>query len=167
MKVHKLTLPLTDTDLQQLKAGDKVLLSGVVLTARDAAHKRIVEYLDMDKELPFTLKDIAIFYAGPTPVKPGSVCGSIGPTTSVRMDKYTPRLLGEGVRVLIGKGERSPEVVNFIRKNNAAYLVAVGGAAALLSKCVITLEVLAWPDLSTEAVHRLELRDFPCYVAVI
>jgi fumarate hydratase subunit beta len=167
MNTMKLTLPLQDTYLNLLKTGDKVLLSGVVLTARDAAHKRIVEYLDSGKELPFALQDAAIFYAGPTPVKPGAVCGSIGPTTSVRMDKYTPRLLEEGVKVLIGKGERSPEVVNDIRKNNAVYLVAVGGAAALLSKCVITMEVLAWPDLSTEAVHRLELRDFPCYVAVI
>jgi len=143
------------------------LLSGVLYTARDAAHKRIIEYLDSGKPLPFELKNAAIFYAGPTPARPGQICGAIGPTTSVRMDKYTPRLLEAGVKVLIGKGERSSEVVNAIRNHKVVYLVAVGGAAALLSKCVTSCEVIAWEDLGTEALRRLEVKDFPCYVSVI
>jgi fumarate hydratase subunit beta len=167
MNVINLTLPLSETDLQHLKPGDKVLLSGVLYTARDAAHKRIVECLEHGTELPFELKDAAIFYAGPTPAKPGAVCGAIGPTTSIRMDKYTPQLLDAGVKVLIGKGERSPEVVDAIRNHTSVYLVAVGGAAALLSKSVISCEVVAWQDLGTEAVRRLEVKDFPCYVSVI
>ena len=167
MNEIKLTLPLQNTDLTNLKTGDKVLLNGVFYTARDAAHKRIVEYLDTGKELPFELKDAAIFYAGPTPARPGQVCGAIGPTTSSRMDKYTPRLLEAGVKVLIGKGERSPEVIDAIRKHQAVYLVAVGGAAALLSKCVVSCEIIAWEDLGTEAVRRLVVKDFPCYVAIV
>jgi len=167
MKVMTLTLPLKDNNLANLQTGDKVLLSGVLYTARDAAHKRIIEYLDSGKPLPFELKNAAIFYAGPTPARPGQICGAIGPTTSVRMDKYTPRLLEAGVKVLIGKGERSSEVVNAIRNHKVVYLVAVGGAAALLSKCVTSCEVIAWEDLGTEALRRLEVKDFPCYVSVI
>jgi fumarate hydratase subunit beta len=167
MKVIKIRLPLDETDRASLKAGDKVLLTGIVFTARDAAHKLMVEYLDSGKELPFELKNAAIFYAGPTPAKPGAICGAIGPTTSARMDRYTPQLLTAGVNVLIGKGERNSAVVDAIRRNKAIYLVAVGGAAALLSKCVISCEAVAWRDLGTESVHRLEVRDFPCYVAVI
>lgn len=165
MNTIKITLPIKDADLHNLKAGDKVLLSGVLYTARDAAHKRIIEYLDSYKDLPFNLKDAAIFYAGPTPTKPNAVCGAIGPTTSMRMDKYTPRLLQAGVKVLIGKGERSSEVMESIRKHKAVYLVAVGGAAALLSKCVTSCEVIAWEDLGTEALRRLEVKDFPCFIS--
>jgi fumarate hydratase subunit beta len=167
MNIIKLALPLKNSDLDALQKGDKVLLSGIVYTARDAAHKRIVEHLDKEEKLPFELMNAAIFYAGPTPAKPGQICGAIGPTTSVRMDKYTPRLLQEGVKVLIGKGERSKEVEELLRKHKALYLVAVGGAAALLSKCVLSCAVIAWEDLGTEAIRRLELKDFPCYVAVI
>jgi fumarate hydratase subunit beta len=167
MNVINLTLPLKDEVLNSLKAGDKVLVSGTVFTARDAAHKRICEYLDSGKPLPFDLTGAAIFYAGPTPARPGKVCGAIGPTTSARMDRYTPRLLAEGVKVLIGKGERSVDVADAIRSHAALYLVAVGGAAALLSQCVISCETVAWEDLGAEAIRRLEVKDFPCYVAVV
>jgi fumarate hydratase subunit beta len=165
MKTVKIGLPLRDTDRISLKAGDKVLLSGVLYTARDAAHKRMIEYLNAGKELPFELKDAAIFYAGPTPTKPGAICGAIGPTTSTRMDKYTPQLLEAGVKVLIGKGGRSEEVVASIHANQAVYFVAIGGAAALLSKTIISCETIAWQDLGTEAIHRLVVKDFPCYVS--
>ncbi len=165
MQVHKLQLPLNEADRLSLKTSDKVLLSGVIFTARDAAHKRIVEYLQAGKELPFELTDAAIFYAGPTPAKPGAVCGVIGPTTSARMDKYTPELLKAGVKVLIGKGERSSEVIAAIQKYKAVYLVAVGGAAALLSKCVISCEAIAWQDLGPEAIYKLTVKDLPCYVS--
>jgi fumarate hydratase subunit beta len=164
MKVTKINLPLTEADRLSLNAGDKVLLSGVIYTARDAAHKRIVEFLNSGNSLPFELKDATIFYAGPTPTKPGKVCGAIGPTTSSRMDKYTPALLQAGVKVLIGKGERSSDVTASIRENKAVYLVAIGGAAALLSKSVISCETIAWQDLGTEAIHKLIVKDFPAYV---
>lgn len=167
MKEFRIDLPLTEADRALLQTGDKVLLSGELYTARDAAHKRIIEYLQQGKELPFLLKDAALFYAGPTPTRPGAVCGAIGPTTSVRMDKYTPELLAAGIKVLIGKGERSPEVIAAIQQNKAVYLVAVGGAAALLSKRVISCETVAWQDLGTEAIHRLVVIDFPCYVNVL
>ncbi len=167
MTVIKLTLPLQDKDLDSLKTGDKFLLSGVVYTARDAAHKRIVEYLHSGKELPFDLKGAVIFYAGPAPTKPGQICGVIGPTTSARMDKYTPRLLDAGVKVLIGKGERSREVEQAVREHKAAYFVAVGGAAALLSKTVVSCKLVAFEDLGPEAICRLEVRDFPCYAAIV
>jgi len=167
MKVINIALPLSNDTLSMLKAGDKVLLSGVLYTARDAAHQRLIELLDCGKPLPIELNQAAILYAGPTPAKPGAVCGAIGPTTSARMDKFTPRLLENGVKVLIGKGERSAEAQNAIRQHQAVYLVAVGGAAALLSKCVQSCEVVAFVDLGAEAVYRLEVQDFPCYVSVI
>ncbi len=167
LKIIRLRLPLSKSKKNNLHKMDKVLLTGTIYTARDQAHKRIVEFIETGKELPFRLKDAAIFYAGPTPAKPNSVCGAIGPTTSSRMDRYTPILLDNGVKVLIGKGERSKEVRSSILKHNALYLVAVGGAAALLSKCIISCEVVCWEDLGTEAIHRLEVKDFPCYVSVI
>ncbi len=167
MKEIDITLPISGELCRMLQPGDKVLLSGIVFTARDAAHKRICEYLDSGKPLPLELKDAAIFYAGPTPARPGKVCGAIGPTTSTRMDRYTPRLLAEGVKVLIGKGKRSPEVTAAIRSHGALYLVAVGGAAALLSQCIISCETVAWEDLGAEAIRRLEVKDFPCYVALV
>ena len=165
MNILNIQLPLNQTDRISLQTGDKVLLSGIIYTARDAAHKRIVEYLQAGTKLPFNLKDAAIFYAGPTPAKPGTVCGAIGPTTSTRMDKYTPDLLKAGVKVLIGKGARSSEVKDAIHLSNAVYLVAVGGAAALLSKCVLSCEVIAWDDLGTEAIHKLVIKNLPCYVS--
>lgn len=166
MNIVKISLALQDANLNSLKAGDKVLLSGVVYTARDAAHKRIVEALERGEKLLFELKDAAIFYAGPTPAKPGAICGVIGPTTSARMDIYTPALLQAGVKILIGKGERSPEVIESIKQHKALYLVAVGGAAALLAQCVTSCEVIAFAELGTEAVRRLVVKDFPCYVAI-
>ena len=126
INITEITLPCTEGDYQSLKLGDKVLLTGVLYTARDQAHKRIIEYLDSGKELPFTLQDAAIFYAGPSPARPGQICGAIGPTTSSRMDIYTPRLLEQGVKILIGKGERSREVFAAVSKHRAAYLSAVG-----------------------------------------
>lgn len=167
MRVINVSLPLKEEELLNLKIGDKVLMSGIVYTARDAAHTMIVEILEKGEKLPFDLKDAAIFYAGPTPARPGAVCGSIGPTTSARMDKYTPTLLDAGVKVMIGKGERSPSVAGSIRMHKALYLTAVGGAAALLSKCVISCEAVAFQEMGAEAVYIVELKDFPCYVAVV
>jgi len=167
MKEISIDLPLKIANRALLQTGDKVLLSGILYTARDAAHKRMVEYLQSGKDIPFELKNAAIFYAGPTPARPGTICGVIGPTTSVRMDKYTPAILKAGAKVLIGKGERSSEVIDAIQQNQAVYLVAVGGAAALLSKCVLSSEAIAWQDLGTEAIHKLVVKDFPCYVSVL
>jgi fumarate hydratase subunit beta len=167
MKEISLELPLTAAVRVSMKTGDKVLLSGVIYTARDMAHKRMAEYLRSGQPLPFELNDAAIFYAGPTPARPGQICGVIGPTTSARMDKYTPELLKAGVKILIGKGERSSEVISAIRQSKAVYLVAIGGAAALLSKCVLSCETIAWQDLGTEAIHKLVVKDFPCYVSVL
>lgn len=166
MKAHQIKLPLQADDTHLLHPGDKVLLSGTLYTARDQAHKRLVEYLQAGRELPFILREAAIFYAGPSPARPGQICGAIGPTTSGRMDAYTPTLLEHGVRVLIGKGSRSPEVIASLRKHHALYLVAVGGAAALLSQCVTAMELIAWEDLGAEAIYRLEVKDFPCYVCI-
>ena len=162
-----ISLPLNELDYSSLKAGMKVYLSGTLYTARDQAHKRIVEYLQSGKQLPFPLQGSAIFYAGPSPAKPGQICGAIGPTTSGRMDKYTPDLLSAGVKVLIGKGERSPAVTQLIRESQAVYMVAVGGAAAFLSQKVKSCTLVCWEDLGTEAIYKLEVADFPCYVSVV
>ncbi|HOD18488.1 MAG TPA: FumA C-terminus/TtdB family hydratase beta subunit [Candidatus Cloacimonadota bacterium] len=168
MKTVELTLPLTASDLRkELTKGTKVLFNGVVYTARDEAHKRIVACLEEGKDLPFDLKQAAIFYAGPAPAKKGQICGAIGPTTSARMDKYTPALLAAGVKVLIGKGEPSPETEAAIRKYGAIYLAAIGGASALLTKCVTSCELTAWPELGPEAVYKLEVKNFPCYVVIV
>lgn len=166
MNVIQINLPFSSDDKKQLKTGDKVLLNGTIFTARDAAHKRIIEYLQSGEALPFSLSDAAIFYAGPTPTKPNAVCGAIGPTTSTRMDKYTPALLQAGVKCLIGKGERSAEVQAAIRENDAIYLAAIGGAAALLSQCIVSCEVIALHDLGTEAIHKLVVKDFPAYIII-
>lgn len=148
------------------KAGDRVLLSGTVYTARDAAHKRICAMLDEGKEPPFPLCGAVVYYAGPTPTPPGMAIGSCGPTTSARMDPYTPRLLALGLKGMIGKGDRSPEVVEAIVKNKAVYLCAVGGAGALAAKCVTSLEVVAFEDLGCESVKKLTVKDFPLIVAI-
>lgn len=147
-----------------LKAGDTVLVSGTVYTARDAAHKRMMELLDQGKELPFELKGSAIYYVGPTPEKPGKVIGSAGPTTSGRMDAYSPRLLDLGETVMIGKGKRSEAVKDAVVRNGAVYLAALGGAGALMSDSVKELEIIAWPDLGCEAVRRLQVKDMPLTV---
>lgn len=150
----------------QLKAGDQVLLSGTVYTARDAAHKRIFQLLDEEKPLPFPLEGAAIYYAGPTPTPPGMAIGSCGPTTSVRMDPFSPRLLDLGLAAMIGKGNRSPQVVEAIQRNGAVYLCAIGGAGALAAQSVQSLEVIAFEDLGCESVKKLELQNFPLVVAI-
>lgn len=149
----------------KLRIGDKVLLSGTVYTARDAAHKRFDALLDGNRELPFDIKDAVIYYAGPTPASPGRVIGSCGPTTSGRMDKFAPRLLDLGLCAMIGKGERSSEVRDAVSRNNAVYLCAIGGAGALASSCITSCTVIAFEDLGCESVKRLEIRDFPLTVA--
>ncbi len=150
----------------KLHAGDRVLLSGTIYTARDAAHKRIFALLDDGKEPPFTLKGSCVYYAGPTPTPKGMAIGSCGPTTSSRMDVFAPRLLDLGMKCMIGKGQRSQAVVDAIQRNGAVYLCAVGGAGALAAKSVKSLEVIAFEDLGCESVKRLEIEDFPLLVAI-
>src|SRR3989337_2208091 len=157
----KLPPPLTDKDVENLRAGDKVLITGVLYTARDAAHKRLIELLDKGEKLPFDVKGQLIYYVGPTPAKPGQVIGSAGQTTSGRMDAYTPRLLELGLKGTIGKGQRSAEVVEAMKKYKAVYLAAVGGAAALIAKTIKKAEIVAYEDLGPEAIRRLEVVDFP------
>lgn len=158
--------PLTKDEAQKLKAGDTVLLTGVIYTARDAAHKRMCEALERGEELPFPLQDAVIYYVGPTPAPPGRVIGSAGPTTSGRMDAYAPRLMEEGLRGMIGKGERTDAVIESMKKNGAVYFAATGGAAALLASRIKAAKVIAWEDLGTEAVRRLEVEDFPLTVVI-
>lgn len=161
----KIDVPIQDTDtIRSLRCGDKVLLSGSIFTARDAAHKRMIEQLNQKKKLPFDLMNQVIYYVGPTPAKPGEIIGSAGPTTSSRMDKYTPLLLENGLKGMIGKGYRSKEVIDSIAKNNAVYFAAIGGSGALLAKQIKFVEVIAFEDLGTEAIRKLELVDFPCIV---
>jgi fumarate hydratase subunit beta len=161
---QKVKLPLTDEVLPDLKAGDNLLLTGVIYVARDAAHKRIVEALDQGKPLPFDIKGATIYYMGPTPARPGKVIGSAGPTTSGRMDAYAPHLIAAGLKGMIGKGSRSPAVKDAIVKHKAVYLGAIGGAGALISQCIKKVEVLAYAELGTEAIRRLEVADFPVTV---
>ena len=163
---HKLQTPIDKGALAALRAGDRVLLSGTVYTARDAAHKRLIELLDEEKALPFELEGSAIYYVGPTPEAPGQIIGSAGPTTSGRMDRYSPRLLDLGQPVMIGKGGRSPEVLQAIRRNGAVYLAALGGAGALMSACIRSVDLVCWEDLGCEAVRRLEVENMPLVVAV-
>jgi fumarate hydratase subunit beta len=162
--VKRITLPLTDDVLEDLRAGDDVLLSGVMYVGRDAAHKRIVEALDEGKPLPFDLKGQTIYYMGPSPARPGQVIGSAGPTTSGRMDGYSPRLMSEGLKGMIGKGMRSQAVKDAIRKHRAVYFAAIGGAGALISKAIKKSDVIAYEELGAEAVRRLEVEDFPATV---
>lgn len=162
----KITLPLTKQQAEDLKCGDNVLISGVIYTGRDAAHKRIAELIDQGKSLPIDIKDSVIYYVGPAPAKPGHVIGSAGPTTSYRMDSYTPKLLEMGLRGMIGKGKRSQEVIDSIKKNKAVYFGAIGGAGALLSKCIKKSEIIAYEDLGTEAVRRLEVENLPVVVVI-
>lgn len=161
----KINLPLTKEIAKTLKAGDLIELSGVIYTARDAAHKRLIERLEANEPLPFDLKDSIIYYVGPTPEKPGAVIGSAGPTTSYRMDAYTPTLLDLGLRGMIGKGPRNSLVIDAMKRNDAVYFAAVGGAAALLALHIKEAEVIAFDDLGTEAIRRLVVEDFPVIVA--
>ncbi len=157
--------PINAGVIDKLKAGDRVLISGVLYTARDAAHQRLVEALGSGKELPFDLKGQTLYYLGPSPARPGQVIGSAGPTTSARMDGYTPPLIAAGLRAMIGKGSRSPGVKEAIRKYRAVYFVTIGGAGALLARTIKKAEVIAYPDLAAEAVMRLEVENFPAIVA--
>lgn len=150
----------------QLRAGDRVLLSGTVYTARDAAHKRLIAALDKGQELPFPLEGAVIYYAGPTPAQQGMAVGSCGPTTSGRMDPFAPRLLDLGLRAMIGKGDRSDAVVEAMVRNGAVYFAAVGGAGALIARCIQTSQVIAFDDLGCESVKRMEVRDLPLTVAI-
>jgi fumarate hydratase subunit beta len=164
------TIHLTTQELPQaipaLSAGDRVVLSGTIYTARDAAHKRIFQLLDEGKPLPFALPGAVIYYAGPTPGQQGMAVGACGPTTAGRMDGFAPRLLDLGLSAMIGKGERSPEVVEAIRRNGACYFAAVGGAGALIAKCIQTAQVIAFDDLGCESVKRMTVKDFAVTVAI-
>jgi len=162
----KYKLPLTEDDIVGLVCGDELSLTGTVYTARDAAHKKIVQLMERGEKLPFSPNNQTIYYVGPAPAKPGRVIGSCGPTTSGRMDKYTPTMLDAGIKIMIGKGPRSSEVIDSIKKNKALYLAAVGGAAALLAQKVVAAEIVAFPELGPEAVYKLEIEDFPCFVAI-
>ncbi len=161
---EKISTPLQEEDLKELKAGDKVLLSGTVYTARDAAHARLIELLEAGEELPIDVEGGVIYYVGPAPAKPGYVIGPAGPTTSGRMDPYTPPLLEAGLKGMIGKGSRSPEIREEIARHNAVYFGAVGGAAALISSSIKVCEVVAYEDLGTEAIRRLKVEEFPLTV---
>lgn len=163
-EVIKLSAPLSDPDVEQLKAGQQVLISGKMYTGRDAAHKKMVELLDQGKELPVDLKGQIIYYVGPTPAKPGQVIGSAGPTTSGRMDAYTPRLLAAGLKGMIGKGMRSEEVKEAMKKYKAVYLAAVGGAGALIARSIKKAQVVAYPELGAEAIYELVVEEFPAIV---
>ena len=162
----RIKAPLTASDVKKLRAGDRVLVSGVVYTARDAAHKRLVEALEAGQKLPFDLEGQIIYYVGPCPAKPGQALGSCGPTTSGRMDPYTPTLIARGLRGMIGKGSRVPAVVEAMRKHGAVYLAAIGGAGALAAKTVKKAEMVAYEDLGPEAIRRLEVEDFPAIVCI-
>lgn len=161
-----ITAPISDDIVNGLLAGDFVYITGTIYTARDAAHKRLYEALSENKEIPFRLENNIIYYMGPSPAREGQVIGSAGPTTSSRMDKYTPLLLDKGLKGMIGKGRRSEEVIESMNKNNAVYFAAIGGAGALLSKCIKKSEVIAYDDLGTEAIRKLEVEKFPAIVVV-
>jgi hydro-lyases, Fe-S type, tartrate/fumarate subfamily, beta region len=158
--------PLSDEIVSNLKAGDYVYLSGTIYTARDAAHKRIYEAMQRGEEIPLELMNNIIYYLGPSPAREGQVIGSAGPTTSSRMDKYTPLLLENGLKGMIGKGKRSQEVIDSMHKNHAVYFAAIGGAGALLSKCIKKSEIIAYDDLGTEAVRKLEVENLPVIVVI-
>lgn len=162
----RLTTPLTAEKTKDLKVGDSVLLSGVIYTARDAAHKRLVELLDSNKELPINIKDETIYFVGPSPTKPGYAIGSAGPTTSYRMDAYSPRLLDIGLKGMIGKGKRNEEVIEAIIRNKGVYFGAIGGAAALIARSIEKAEIVAYEDLGAEAIRRLEIKDMPLTVVI-
>ena len=166
MNTVKITTPLTREAARELKAGDSCLISGVIYTARDAAHKRLCELVAAGKELPFELKDSIIYFVGPTPAKPGQAIGSAGPTTSYRMDAYSPTLIGLGQTGMIGKGKRGPEVVNAMKEHGAVYFGAIGGCGALLAQCIKKAEIVAYEDLGAEAIRRLEVENFPVVVII-
>lgn len=166
MNAIHIQLPLDDAVIKDLRAGDSVLLSGSLYTARDAAHKRMLEALGKGEPLPFDIRGQVIYYVGPAPAGPGYAVGPAGPTTSYRMDAYTPQLLKLGLKGMVGKGKRSPAVIDAIKEHGAVYFGATGGAAALIAKSIVKAEVIAYPDLSSEAIHRFEIKDFPAIVLI-
>ncbi|AFS77187.1 putative L(+)-tartrate dehydratase, subunit beta [Gottschalkia acidurici 9a] len=166
VKAKYIQTPLTEEKTLELKAGDQVYISGIVYTARDAAHKRMIEELEVGKDLPFDIKDSTIYYTGPCPPRPGEIIGSSGPTTSYRMDSYTPTLLDRGLRGMIGKGERSKEVISSMIKNKSVYFAVIGGAGALISSCIKEVEVIAYEDLGTEAIRKIYIENMPAIVAI-
>ena len=162
----KVTAPLSREEARKLKAGDSCLISGVIYTARDAAHKRLCELVAQGKELPMDMQDAIIYFVGPTPAREGQAIGSAGPTTSYRMDAYSPTLIAQGQTGMIGKGKRGPEVIAAMKQYGAVYFGAIGGCGALLSKCIKKAEVIAYEDLGAEAIRRLEVEDFPAIVII-
>lgn len=158
--------PISREEAKKLRAGDYIYITGTIYTARDAAHKRMQEALDKGEKLPFSIKDNIIYYMGPSPARQGRPIGSAGPTTASRMDKYTPALLNLGLGAMIGKGRRSQAVIDAIVQNESVYFAAIGGAGAILSKCILSSEVIAYEDLGTEAVRRLEVKNFPVVVVI-
>ncbi|PLR75913.1 fumarate hydratase [Bacillus sp. V3-13] len=166
MPAINITSPIPEKKLLELKAGDRVLLSGTIYTARDAAHKRMYEALQKGETLPFAIEGQTIYYVGPTPAKPGQIIGSAGPTTSGRMDKYTPALLDLGLKAMIGKGYRNAEVIDSMKKNKAVYLAAIGGSGALISRSILSMQVIAFEDLGPEAIYKLTIKDFPAVVII-
>ncbi|MBD9120620.1 MAG: Fe-S-containing hydro-lyase [Ruminococcaceae bacterium] len=164
--MKRLTLPLSDSDIKDLKAGETVLLSGTMLTGRDAAHKRLYELVENGEKLPIDIKGELIYYVGPAPAKPGFAVGPAGPTSSYRMDKYAPTLLDLGLKGMIGKGARNQDVIDAIVRNGCVYFACVGGAAALIAKSIKKEEILCYEDLGTEAIRRYTVEDFPCIVAI-
>lgn len=165
MEKH-LTVPMTKEEAKSLKSGDYVYLTGTIYSARDAAHKRMTEALDRGEELPFDIKNNFIYYMGPSPAREGRVIGSAGPTTASRMDKYTPRLLDLGMGGMIGKGKRTEAVREAVIRNDSVYFAAVGGAGALLSKCIVESEVIAYDDLGAEAIRKMKVENFPVIVVI-
>ncbi len=167
LKTTNIQLPITGTQLSKLRIGDKVFLTGELLTARDETHKKLMELINNSEPLPLNLSTTALFYCGPSPTPIGKVCGAIGPTTSSRMDTWTPLLLDFGLKVMIGKGERSQAVTQAIKQSGAVYLTCIGGAAAYLARHIVSCETFLWPELGAEAIFKLSVVNFPAYVAIV
>ena len=167
MRTFHLTLPISEAEKRELRRGDKILLSGTLFTARDQVHAKLVELIRTGEPNPLPFSESALFYCGPSPTPPGKVSGAIGPTTSMRMDKYTRILLENGLKVMIGKGQRSPEIEKAIKEFGALYLVCVGGISAILTRCVVSRETFLWPELDSEAIYRLVVKELHCYVSIV
>ena len=164
MSEIKVTTPLNEEVISKWRSGDKILISGIIYTGRDAAHKRLVELIDKGESLPFDVKGQIIYFVGPTPARPGRAVGSAGPTTSYRMDAYSPRLIEKGLKGMIGKGSRSKEVIEAMMKHKCVYMTAVGGAGALISRCIKSSEIIAYDDLGPEAIRKMEVENLPAIV---
>jgi fumarate hydratase subunit beta len=164
MSEIKVTTPLNEDVISKWRSGDKILISGIIYTGRDAAHKRLVELIDKGESLPFDVKGQIIYFVGPTPARPGRAVGSAGPTTSYRMDAYSPRLIEKGLKGMIGKGSRSKEVIEAMMKHKCVYMTAVGGAGALISRCIKSSEIIAYDDLGPEAIRKMKVENFPVIV---